>query len=259
MRSMTFALIYHDIATAAEGDSVGFPGALAARYKLDPDRFEQHLKAIAGLDVDVGLVSDPFTGPRCALTFDDGGASAILAAEMLERHGWRGHFFITTERIDTLGFLTGAQVANLSQRGHVIGSHSHSHPTYMGRLDRAAIAHEWRQSRAVLAQILGQAPAQAAVPGGFLSPVVIEEAAAAGYEVLMTSQPTTKVTRMGKLAVMGRYTIWSTTSARQASGYACGERRTRARLWTEWQVKGLSKRMSPRAYELLRRVRAGGR
>ncbi|HEY6399439.1 MAG TPA: hypothetical protein VIX82_18495, partial [Solirubrobacteraceae bacterium] len=93
---MTFALIYHDVARADELDRTGFPGLLAARYKLDVAAFEAHLDAIETTGVSVGSVH---SGARAALTFDDGGASALLTAQMLERRGWRGQFFVTTERV----------------------------------------------------------------------------------------------------------------------------------------------------------------
>ena len=119
---MTVALIYHDVVTESQQDECGFPGPVAARYKLDPERFEAHLDAIAETGVTVGLIGD---GSQAALTFDDGGSSALAAAHALERRGWRGHFFVTTGRIDTPGFLTAAQVRELAERGHTVGSHSH--------------------------------------------------------------------------------------------------------------------------------------
>jgi peptidoglycan/xylan/chitin deacetylase (PgdA/CDA1 family) len=252
-----FPLIYHDIVSPGhKPDDVGFPGPLAARYKLSRSLFEEHLTAISALGLEVGTISAHTDTADCALTFDDGGASAMLAASLLEAHGWRGHFFITSGRIGEPGFLGAEEIAELAARRHVIGSHSHSHPTYMGRLDRRALAREWRQSRDELAAVLGEPPVQAAVPGGMLSPAVIEEAAAAGYRVLMTSEPTKRVLRSGEMAVLGRYTIWATTSARQACGYARGHPYWRARLWTEWRLKGVAKRASPRAYDVLRRIRA---
>ena len=59
----------------------------------------------------------------------------------------------------------------------------------MGRLSRAQIRQEWRQSRAALGDILGEPPDTASVPGGFVSRDVVREAAAAGYRALMTSEP----------------------------------------------------------------------
>ena len=250
---MTFALIYHDLAPRADRDSVGFPGPLAGRYKLDPADFERHLDAVAASGVQVGLYDD---GAAALLTFDDGGASALDAAAALERRGWRGHFFITTGRLGSAGFLDADGVRELARRGHAVGGHSHSHPTYMGRLDRAELLDEWRRSRETLGEILGEAPRGASVPGGFFTPAVAETAAEAGYAWLMTSEPESKLRRIGGIPVLGRYTIWSTTPAATAAAYARGARLQRARLWLEWNAKQRAKRLSPRAFEALRRVRA---
>ena len=252
---MTYALIYHDIAPVAQREAVGFTGPLAARYKLDPSDFEAHLAAIAATGVRVGLMTgDP--APTAVITFDDGGASALLAAEMLERHGFRGHFFIATSRIGTPGFLDSAGVTELASRGHGVGSHSHSHPTYMGRLARGEILEEWRRSRAVLAELLGTHPTTASVPGGFLSRNVVSAAAEAGFKLLMTSEPIARLRRQGGLTVAGRYTIWSTTPAGTAAAYARGAPLARARLWFEWNAKKQAKRVSPKVYQSLRRLRA---
>jgi peptidoglycan/xylan/chitin deacetylase (PgdA/CDA1 family) len=247
---MTVALIYHDVVAAPRQEECGFPGPVAARYKLDPERFEAHLDAIAGTGVTVGRVGD---GSQAALTFDDGGASALHVAQALERRGWRGHFFITSGRIDTPGFLTAAQVHELALRGHAVGSHSHSHPTYMGSLSAAELATEWRSSREALAEILGAEPDSAAVPGGFLSADVIAQAARAGYRLLLTSQPTSRLSSHDGMRVHGRFTIWATTTPARAAAYARGDRRALASLWIAWQAKTAPKRISPGAYEAVRR------
>jgi peptidoglycan/xylan/chitin deacetylase (PgdA/CDA1 family) len=251
---LTFALIYHDIAAPAERDSVGFPGPVAGRYKLAPDDFEAHLDAIA----DVGLWEPGPDGSGAALTFDDGGASALRAAEALDRRGWRGHFFITTGRVGTSGFLEAAGVRELAARGHSVGGHSHSHPTYFGKLSRSEQLDEWRRSREALGDLLGQAPAGASVPGGFFTPAVAETAAEAGYEWLMTSEPESKVRSEWGIPVIGRYTIWATTPPSRAAAYARGDRLPRARLWLEWNAKQRAKRLSPRAFEAARKLRARG-
>jgi peptidoglycan/xylan/chitin deacetylase (PgdA/CDA1 family) len=247
---VTAALIYHDIAPIGAQDEYGFPGPVAARYKLEPARFEEHLDAIASLRVSVGLIGDR---PQAALTFDDGGASALGAAEALERRGWRGHFFVTTGRVGTPGFLSADEVRELSRRGHDVGSHSDSHPTYMGSLSRAELATEWRRSREVLGEILGTPPQSAAVPGGFLSEAVIGEAAGAGYRVLMTSQPSVRPRDHDGLQVHGRFTIWAATAPARAAAYARGDLPARAEMWLAWQTKTVSKRLSPAVYEYLRR------
>jgi peptidoglycan/xylan/chitin deacetylase (PgdA/CDA1 family) len=253
---MTVGLIYHDVAAPSEQESVGFPGSLAGRYRLTPDHFEVHLAAIDAQARGVGLVLPGARRPQVALTFDDGGSSAMSIAGMLERHGWRGHFFVTTGCIDRTGFLTTAGVRELSECGHEVGSHAHTHPTYMGKLGRDELRREWSLSREVLGEVLGRPPATAAVPGGFVSPIVIEEAARAGYRVLVTSEPLRRERRHGDMTVMGRYTIWASTPARTAAAYARGSLTAGGRLWLEWNTKGVAKRISPRAYDALRRLRA---
>jgi peptidoglycan/xylan/chitin deacetylase (PgdA/CDA1 family) len=61
--------------------------------------------------------------PYLLFTFDDGGVSFLdLIAPALERHGWRGLFFIATNWIGSPGFLKASQIAELRQRGHHIGT-----------------------------------------------------------------------------------------------------------------------------------------
>ena len=248
-------LTYHDVVARDRREQVGFAGALAARYKLEPDLFERHLEALAATDLQVRPLDAGAPPSALTLTFDDGGGSGIEVAGVLERRGWRGQFFVTTGRLDSPGFLSSEQVAELARRGHLIGSHSHTHPTYMGRLAKQQLEFEWTESRALLAQILGEPPRTASVPGGYLSPRVIETAADAGYELLFTSEPTARV-RTARLVVRGRYTIWATTAAAAAAGYARGDPLACGRLWLEWNAKKLAKRINPSAYQALRRVRA---
>jgi peptidoglycan/xylan/chitin deacetylase (PgdA/CDA1 family) len=253
---VTFILIYHDVVEAAQRDLVGFPGPLAGRYKLTPELFDAHLSALARAGVEVGLVQAGKPLPKAALSFDDGGSSAVAAAAALEQRGWRGHFFVTTSRLGTPGFLTADELGEMAARGHCIGSHSHTHPTYMGALTRRELDAEWRQSRSVLEDALGQQPTVASVPGGFLSETVVASAAAAGYEVLMTSEPRSKPGSQSGILVLGRYTIWGSTPSRIATAYACGSPLARGRLWVEWESKQLAKRVSPQIYERGRRLRA---
>ena len=125
----------------------------------------------------------------------------------------------------------------------------------MGRLSTEQLEHEWARSRAVLGEILGAPPRTASVPGGYLSGAVIAAAATAGYELLFTSEPTSRA-RHSPLLVRGRYTIWATTPASAVVGYARGAPLACGRLWLEWNAKKLAKRINPSAYQALRRVRA---
>src|ERR1700674_4443660 len=95
-----FALMYHDLVPRGGCHTSGIPGADADLYKLDQDDFIGHLEAIRALGADrVKTCLEAVPSTPVYLTFDDGGASAPWTADELERKGWRGHFFITTDWI----------------------------------------------------------------------------------------------------------------------------------------------------------------
>lgn len=234
--------MYHDVYEPEDGpDSSGFPGATAARYKLSTAAFRAHLDALVE------------RGVETTLTFDDGGASASRIADELEARGMRGHFFVTTGRIDAPGFLSAAGVGELARRGHVVGGHGHEHPSLMGRLPREQIGEEWRRSRDRLGEILGAAPTSASVPGGYFARPVAEEAEAAGYSLLMTSEPRSRPARVGGIEVQGRYAMRSGDSAARAVALAEGDLAPRAAMRATWVVKRLAKTAAPGGFDRLRR------
>ncbi len=240
----------------SESDSSGFPGALAGRYKLTPESFELHLDAIAATGSNVYSGAEDWQSGPLLLTFDDGGISALEIAAAVERRGWRAHFFVVTSLLGEDGFLSAAQVRDLANRGHVIGSHSHSHPTYMARLPIAELDHEWSHSRQVLTEVLGAPPICAAVPGGFYSDEVAMAASRAGYSRLFNSNPDDRVRRVAGIEVSGRWAIWSSTPAKVAADYTRPRSWSRKRLAIEWRAKHAAKSLSPGLYDVLRRVRA---
>src|SRR5690242_18875901 len=101
------ALMFHDLVSHGDEDRSGFPGRDAALYKVTKQRFEEHVSAVAR---DRRLLNAP---PAPAFTFDDGGVSAMEAADLLERHGLVGHFFITTNYIGAHTFLSAQQIREL--------------------------------------------------------------------------------------------------------------------------------------------------
>ncbi len=248
---MTRILCYHDVVPTTERGRSGFPGPTSARYKLSCADFERHLDALSAAGMRPGLLADE---PGVALTFDDGGKSALHVAEALERRGWRGHFLVPTVMLGRPGFLSAEDVRELAARGHEIGSHSHTHPPYIERLARPTLAYEWRRSCERLANVLGSPPRLAAVPGGRLSDALIEQAALAGYEVLLSCEPTLRARRLGPLTVLGRYMIWGNTPAARAAAYARGRRAATGWLEAQWHAKQVARRITPSAYERARTV-----
>ena len=254
------ALMYHDVAAAGDEDSTGFPGGDAARYKLTPDAFSAHLHAIRDR-----IHARPTTANCLAagaarpvlITFDDGGASAVGIADCLDAFGWPGHFFVTTAYIDRPGFLTRGDIRALRARGHVVGSHSCTHPLRMAGCSTQRIQDEWSRSVATLADILGERIEMASVPGGDHSPRVADAAAAAGVRVLFTSRPTIAVQVQDDLLVVGRFAIRRSTSPARAAAVAAGASTPRLAQMLLWDLKAIGKTVAGPTYRRLRARRLG--
>jgi peptidoglycan/xylan/chitin deacetylase (PgdA/CDA1 family) len=239
--------MYHDLSGAASG----FSDRWAETYKLSENEFAAHLDAIgrAGLGGHIVCV-DRAVWDRLPvfLTFDDGGASALRMADMLSTRGWRGHFFVTTGRIGQTGFLSGSGIRELQSHGHIVGSHSVSHPVRMSALSRAQLDEEWKQSVDALQQVLSTPVCTASVPGGFYSRGVGESAADAGIRFLFSSEPVETVSFVADCRLIGRYYIQRGTSAREAAAYASGEWWTCNRQRLLWNSRKILKKALGPAY-----------
>ena len=230
--------MYHDVVENDNYAASGFPDDGADIYKLDRKEFARQLEAIR--DAGGGLV---------LLTFDDGGVSAYdPVAGMLEQYGWRGYFFITTDWIGLPGFLHPEQIRELDQRGHIIGSHSCSHPTRMAREPRERLVAEWKGSTEQLAAIVGHRVTVASVPGGYYSRKVAEAAAEAGIQTLFTSEPTAAVHTVNGCRVLGRYVMMQGMGPEWAAGFATGKLGPRLRQALLWNAKRAAKALGGGAY-----------
>ena len=252
------SLLYHDVVSPGDFASSGFPGGDADIYKLELAEFELHLQKIADATSErtVGVVVDGSgkLDPNAVLfTFDDGGASAVRIASLLEKHGWHGHFFVTTNYINKPGFLSDGQIRELHLRGHVIGSHSCSHPDRMSHCTTEQLESEWRQSAQILSAITGEKTHLASVPGGYYSARVAAAATATGISVLFNSQPTAKIDRAGGCLVLGRYSIQQGISAETAARIASGKWSPRFRQFLYWNSKTVAKRLGGAHYVTLRK------
>jgi len=252
------SLEYHDVVAGDDYDASGFPGAGPASYKMSLALFERHLEAIAAaVRATPGRGTDWLQHPSPArplfITFDDGGVGAHAhIADALERRGWRGHFFVTAGRVGTPTFLSGPQMRELRDRGHVIGAHSYSHPKRMGALNPAEILDEWQRSTSMLSDLLGDAVTTASVPGGFYTRPVGEAAAASGLRLLFTSAPTTRVWDVDGCRVVGRYTLRQWSSPAIAAALASGRMRPRAAQWALYSALNLARTLAGEQYTRLR-------
>jgi peptidoglycan/xylan/chitin deacetylase (PgdA/CDA1 family) len=247
-RMKAITLTYHDIIAGDRFDSSGFPGVLAARYKVKVDQFREHLqsirKVITSGPVKVydllqrgAKVASPFI-----LTFDDGGTSGFpLITDILESLGWHGHFFISTAYVNVEGFLSREQIVSIRSKGHVIGTHSHSHPERMSRCGVEELIKEWSTSKRILSDILSEEVEVASVPGGYYGHGVAEAASAVGIKVLFTSEPRVSCKRVNGCYVFGRFTIFGNTSVQTTAGLAGGYLVPRLKQLLLWNIKKVAR------------------
>lgn len=251
---MPVVLLYHDVTPTGQEDQSGFPGAGAARYKLNPAEFTAHLDAIASVRDTAPRAYAP-TPSNCSdwlITFDDGGSSSLNPiADQLEARGWRGWFFITTDCLDMPGFLTRAQLRDLHRRGHLVGSHSCSHPLRLSHCSPDQQFVEWHNSRLELEAILGASVTCGSVPGGFFSRSVVQAADRAGIKLLFTSEPMTAPQLIGDCLIQGRFTVYRGMTPNAAAALLRSPwPRWRQSAW--WTTKKLAKSLGGESYIRLR-------
>jgi peptidoglycan/xylan/chitin deacetylase (PgdA/CDA1 family) len=253
------SILYHDVVGEGDFDQSGFPGPEAARYKLTRAQFLKHLQIIKETVKTSPATADQFltnSGPNNSwlLHFDDGGLSAIdTIAPMLNKLGWKGHFYIPTDYIGRAGFVDAAQVRDLRKQGHVIGSHSCSHPVKISQLNWDAVLAEWTRSKRVLSEILGEEVQVASIPGGFYSRRVAQAAADAGIKILFTSEPVSSPTHTQQFSLFGRYSIVDRTTAHEAAALVSEGNGARRKQYLFWNAKKAAKVMVGPAYAALRR------
>ena len=202
-------LMYHDVYEVNSTES-GFDTPGARHYKISKDTFLEHVKAIAQYCEANGLSKEDIV-----FTFDDGGISFYtIIAPILEEYGWHGIFFISTIYIGTEGFMTNAQIADLHQRGHIIGSHSHHHRVLI-EMPLKDVENELKQSKEILYNIIGEHITTISIPNGCYSNGIIDIAINEGLTTIYTSKPTIKVEKVKRgvsvknveATLIGRYAI----------------------------------------------------
>lgn len=237
------SLLFHDVFVSNAGES-GFDSRAANRYKLSLREFEAQLGSRGA----TGATGAGALG-AARLTFDDGGVSFYtVAADMLEARGLRAYCFVTTDFIGQRGFLAADQIRELDARGHVIGTHSASHPTRFSAQNRAEMLREWTGSCRRLEDVLGHAVTTGSVPGGYFSRDVGRAAAEAGLFLLFNSEPVRSVRAIDGCTIAGRFTIRGGAPSDLARKLVRGAPWARSREWAAWNAKGLVKPLLGSSY-----------
>ncbi len=106
-------------------------------YTVSINSFKDQLKLLADSgyhsilpdELDAYLTKGtPLPSKPFMLTFDDTRQEHYsIAAPEMEKHGFKGVFFVMTIPIGRPNYMTSEQIKELSDRGHVIGSHTWDH------------------------------------------------------------------------------------------------------------------------------------
>jgi peptidoglycan/xylan/chitin deacetylase (PgdA/CDA1 family) len=250
-------LLFHDVVPDGRFDLSGFQSPDANIYKIDCADFEGHLAAISEYSpAPPGLVSDQQfqAGRKFMITFDDGGVSAAtFIADTLATRRWLGHFLVTTDFIGTRGFVHASHIRELRSRGHVIGSHSCSHPLRMAACSAAQLDREWRESVARLQDILGSPVEVGSIPGGYYGSNVAAAAAAAGIRHLFTSEPVTSVHMVDGCRIYGRFSVHPDDRPQWVSSVIAGDVWPRMQRFVFWNAKKVLKKAGGAAWIEARR------
>ncbi len=194
-------------------------------FCVDLMRFDEQMRWLAerGLAVSLADVEAFVRGARtlpdgaCLVTMDDGVRSMLTGAlPILRRHRVPAVAFVTASLIDAPRFeglpepfMTASELCELGQGGVTIGSHAFSHRS-LGKLSLDEAAHEARESKAVLEDLLGAPITAFAYPFGTQGDFDARTdlaLARAGYTIAFHSQH--GPVRHGELARARRFTSLS--------------------------------------------------
>jgi peptidoglycan/xylan/chitin deacetylase (PgdA/CDA1 family) len=125
-------LCYHQIREWNSKD-----GKVGKDYIVKPHDFKAQMKMLADSGYHTILPDQlqdyltkgtPLPSKPIMLTFDDTKLDQYTVAKPeLDKYGFKGVFFIMTVSIDRPNYMTKAQIKELSDQGHVIGSHTYDH------------------------------------------------------------------------------------------------------------------------------------
>lgn len=178
-------LLFHRISESAEGVS-----------EITPAIFRRCLDVVQEAGLAAITVSGCCDRERfgnalgaVSLTFDDGWESdAGVVLPELVRRGLRATFFIITEKMGSVHFLSWFQVRELAEAGMEVGSHSRSHAD-LTRLQDEDLRTELRSSRQELEDRTGRRVSSLSVPHGHYNRRVLAAAQEAGYTSFCVSRP----------------------------------------------------------------------
>ncbi|WP_457575622.1 polysaccharide deacetylase family protein [Desulfomarina sp.] len=184
-------LMYHALEDPAHPARAKDPGEQL--YVLKKDTFYCQMKYLSENGFEVFLLEDllrlkKWPERAVVLTFDDGHQSNYtIALPILEYFGFKAHFFITTDWVNTPDFLNTTEILKLVEKGMKIGSHGTSH-SYFNEMELNRAEKELAQSKKLLERCTNGSITSFSAPGGRINTDTVKLARRTGYSLLCTSQ-----------------------------------------------------------------------
>jgi peptidoglycan/xylan/chitin deacetylase (PgdA/CDA1 family) len=183
-------LMYHELEVSGRALLETEPGYV--HYVVTQEDFSAQLSrmrsaGLHGISVTEALARRNRQDVVC-ITFDDGSETDLLAAApLLMEVGFSATFYLVAGFLDQPGYLSVAQVRELSDLGFEIGSHSMTH-SFLPNLDDKSLRTEIFDSKDCLEQLTGSRIDHFSCPGGRWEARVSELAKGAGYASVVTSE-----------------------------------------------------------------------
>ncbi len=176
-----FVINFHGVGTPPRAYEPG-----EEPYWIDRANFENILDFVAQHPLGAGV----------RMTFDDGNSSDyLIAAPELKRRGLGGRFFVLAAKLGAEGYLSRAEVRELSAQGFEIGSHGLDHVAWTDA-SHAALVREIKDSKAILEDVTGCPVRSAAVPFGLYDRRVLRELSRHGYHNIFSSDGGPRLTAL---------------------------------------------------------------
>ncbi len=183
-------LMYHSVPAAQDRRAPA-----DAFYAVEMPRFVEQLGLMQRLGLKPRSVRDLINDagphhrslPPVAMTFDDGHESNFAAFAEILRHGGSADFFINPSTVGTKGYLSWAQLREMSRHGASIQSHG-MHHVYLNGLLPQDVDHEMAASRARIQDELGTPVDLFAPPNGRMLKDTPQRARELGYRAVCSSQ-----------------------------------------------------------------------
>lgn len=157
-------------------------------------------------ELESGIAKNTLLKRVVVLTFDDGyDDNFTFAKPILEKYGFRGTFFIISNKIGQAEYMNEEQIKELSQNNE-IGSHSYSHPS-MVRLSDFYLEREMKTSKKDLQALIGKTVTSFCYPAGKYNDKAVSKLQEYDYKIAVTTEASTGSFDISQKLLVPRYRI----------------------------------------------------